>query len=57
MEFSKILKAIESEPGYRVDQITRAIFVDLVEDWNEVTGLPKKLRKELQQEFPLEIKV
>ena len=56
MKFSKILKAIESEPGYRADQIMRAIFVDLVEDWNEITGLPKKLREELQKEYPLGIK-
>ena len=56
MEFSNIREVIKNEPRYRTDQIMRAVFVDLVEDWGEVTGLPKKLREELKKKCSLEIK-
>ncbi|MCK5096038.1 MAG: 23S rRNA (adenine(2503)-C(2))-methyltransferase RlmN [Candidatus Pacebacteria bacterium] len=56
MEFSNIREVIKNEPRYRTDQIMRAVFVDLVEDWDKVTGLSKKLREELKKKCPLEIK-
>jgi 23S rRNA (adenine2503-C2)-methyltransferase len=55
MEFSKIVEALKDEPKYRIKQIQQAVFDDLADDWSVATGLPKKLREELQQKFPLDI--
>lgn len=55
MEFSKITELLSGEPKYRLTQVNRAIFVDLAENWDEVTALPKKLREVLQKECSLEI--
>ncbi len=55
MEYSKILRSLKDEPNYRIDQVKQAIFVDLLEDWDEVTSLPKKIRENLQRECSLNI--
>ncbi len=56
MEISKISEALAGEPAYRLKQIDQAVFQDLVEDWNAVTGLPKALREKLSHVCPLDIK-
>ncbi|MFH0739508.1 MAG: 23S rRNA (adenine(2503)-C(2))-methyltransferase RlmN [bacterium] len=53
MELKKIL---ENEPGFRVEQVEKAIYQDLITDWNEANNLPKALREKLKKELPLEIK-
>lgn len=40
-------------PGYRLNQILRAIFKQAVGDWQEVIVLPKKLRRELASKIPI----
>jgi 23S rRNA (adenine2503-C2)-methyltransferase len=55
MEFLKIQEMLAGEPKYRMSQVKQAVFVDLVEDWGGVTGLPKVLRERLQEKCPLEI--
>ena len=55
MEYSKIREVLKDEPKYRLDQVKQAVFVDLLEDWGEVTSLPKKIRETLQRECPLDI--
>ncbi|MFA5830552.1 MAG: 23S rRNA (adenine(2503)-C(2))-methyltransferase RlmN [Candidatus Paceibacterota bacterium] len=55
MKFSKINDVLAGEPKYRLTQVNRAIFSDLVSDWAEVTALPKMLREKLQMTCPLEI--
>ena len=55
MEFKKITEILVGEPKYRLTQVNQAIFVDLAENWDEVTALPKKLREVLQKECSLEI--
>ena len=39
------------EPGYRADQIWRALYHDLAPDAAAMTTLPKKLRERLTAEF------
>jgi 23S rRNA (adenine2503-C2)-methyltransferase len=55
MEFKKITEILVGEPKYRLTQVNQAIFVDLAENWDEVTALPKKMREVLQKECSLEI--
>ena len=55
MEISRLQEVLKNEPKYRIDQARRAVFVDLAEDWNGVTGLPKVLREKLEKECPLDI--
>ncbi len=55
MEFSKIQELLAGEPKYRLTQVNQAVFGELTEDWNTVTGLPKALREKLQSECPLDI--
>ena len=46
---------MKTEPAYRWKQTKKAIFKDLITDWNEATVLPKNIREKLQKEVPLEI--
>jgi len=46
VKIEDILKR-EHEKPYRLKQIKRAIFVDLVDNWGEITTLPKELRQKL----------
>ncbi|MFC1721233.1 23S rRNA (adenine(2503)-C(2))-methyltransferase RlmN [Patescibacteria group bacterium] len=55
MDLSNVSKIIEGEPKYRADQIKRGLFVDLAQDWDSLTGLPKALREKLKKECPLDI--
>ncbi|MCX6735993.1 MAG: 23S rRNA (adenine(2503)-C(2))-methyltransferase RlmN [Candidatus Parcubacteria bacterium] len=55
MELSKIQELLAGEPKYRLTQVNQAVFGELTEDWNTVTGLPKALREKLQAECPLDI--
>jgi len=41
------------EKSYRLKQIKKAIFVDLIKSWEEATVLPKDLRAILEKEFPI----
>jgi len=52
----KLQAILINEPTYRFKQAQKAIFVDLITDWQEATNLPQNLRQKLNQEFPLEIK-
>ncbi|PIP23999.1 MAG: 23S rRNA (adenine(2503)-C(2))-methyltransferase RlmN [Candidatus Nealsonbacteria bacterium CG_4_10_14_0_2_um_filter_38_17] len=47
-------KFLENEPKYRLKQVKQAIFVDLIENWNKATNLPKDLRQKLNDKFPLQ---
>lgn len=47
---------LKNEPSYRIKQVKKAIFQDLIEDWMEATNLPLSLRRELNQKFPLSVK-
>src|SRR3989338_7904586 len=46
-----IQKKEMGESGYRLKQIKKAVFVDLIKDWEEATTLSKELREEIKKEF------
>lgn len=43
----------KGEKSYRLKQIKKAVFCDLVDHWEEATALSKDLRVELEKEFPI----
>jgi len=55
MDISSLQKCIGDQQAYRLRQIKRALYVDLVEDWQYVTTLPKNLRELLARSCPLDI--
>lgn len=55
MNLDKLEKILVNEPRYRTDQVKRAVFFDLIENWDEATTLPLALREKLNAECPLEI--
>jgi len=57
MNLERIKEVLDNEPTYRFKQAWKAIFVDLIDDWDDNTTLPAGLRKELAEECPLDIEV
>lgn len=55
MNFKAFKNILENEPRYRLGQAKKAVFVDLIENWNEATALPVDLRGKLNKECPLNI--
>jgi len=53
MEYKSLFQFLQSEPTYRLNQVKKAVFLDLFEDWQKVTNLPQALREKLNQTFPL----
>lgn len=49
-------KILQTEPAFRLGQIEKAIFQDLITNWDQASNLPKALREKLNKELPLEIK-
>ncbi|MDD4989855.1 MAG: 23S rRNA (adenine(2503)-C(2))-methyltransferase RlmN [Candidatus Pacebacteria bacterium] len=47
---------LKKEPAFRKVQVEKAIFQDLITDWDKASSLPKELRGCLKKELPLEIK-
>ena len=56
MEINKLDIILKKEPGYRLKQAKKAIFEQMIEDWNELSVFPLSLREKLNREFPLAIK-
>lgn len=52
----KLKEILKNEPKYRIDQVKKALFCDLISDWEQALALPKFLREKLAQEFSLYIK-
>ncbi|MDD5145354.1 MAG: 23S rRNA (adenine(2503)-C(2))-methyltransferase RlmN [Candidatus Pacebacteria bacterium] len=44
---------LTGEPKFRLKQIKKAVFVDLIDDWEKVTTLPKELRQKLAENYPI----
>lgn len=49
MDLTQLSKVLEKEPAYRLKQSKKAVFQDLIEDWNQATNLPLYLRKILNK--------
>lgn len=48
-------KVLKLEPAFRLSQIKQAVFIDLVQNWDQVSNLPLPLRQKLNQLCPLGI--
>ncbi|MDP2930297.1 MAG: 23S rRNA (adenine(2503)-C(2))-methyltransferase RlmN [bacterium] len=48
-------KVLSKEPSFRLKQAKKAVFQDLIEDWNKATVLPLALRNELSENCSLKI--
>jgi len=54
----KIDEILKEEPAFRVKQVKKALFFDLIENWQEATTLSKDLRQKLADAYPIpEIKL
>ncbi len=49
------LELFKKEPKYRSGQAKKALFHDLIQNWQEATALPVSLREELNKKHPIEI--
>ena len=48
-----VAKILEKEPAFRLKQIKKAVFGDLVSSWEEITTLSLALRRELEEHSPI----
>jgi len=55
MNLYSLDKILSGHPAFRLAQAKKAVFCEFVEDWNDVTSLPKEIRSALAKECPLEI--
>ena len=53
MELEKIQKILKNEPSYRLKQVEKALYKDLIGSWNDSTVLPVNLREKLEKEIPI----
>lgn len=56
MDWKKIESILAGQPAFRTRQVRKALFVDLLDSWNQVSVLPKDLREKLKEKCSLEIK-
>ncbi len=49
----KILEILEKEPAFRIKQIKKSVYYDLIENWNKATTLPKDMRQKLSDAYPI----
>jgi 23S rRNA (adenine2503-C2)-methyltransferase len=55
MNLTQFKKLFEPEPKYRLVQAQKALFQDLIQNWEEAAALPLILRKELNKKCPIGI--
>ncbi len=55
MDLIQFKKLFEKEPKYRLEQAQKALFKDLIQNWQEAMALPLILREELNKKCPIEI--
>ena len=55
MKFTHLETLLRAEPAFRLKQIKRLIFVDLIDSWDSATTLSKPLRAKLDAEASLKI--
>lgn len=54
MDFKKIEEIVKKEPAFRLKQVKKAVFSDLIESWDKATILPQNLRKKLSENCPID---
>jgi len=52
IKLEKFLKE-KGEKEYRLKQIKKAVFCDLINNWDEATTISKELREEIKKDFPV----
>ncbi|MDD5568836.1 MAG: 23S rRNA (adenine(2503)-C(2))-methyltransferase RlmN [Candidatus Pacebacteria bacterium] len=55
MILEKLEKILAKEPPFRLKQAKRAVFHELIEDWDSATNLSLDMRKKLKKNCPLKI--
>jgi len=55
MDLTGLPKILEKEPRYRLQQVKKNLYQDLIDDWSAATTLPLSLRGELKQNCPIGI--
>lgn len=55
MNLVLLKEVLEKEPKYRFAQCQKAVFFDLLDDWEKAKNLPQNLRDKLSQDVPLAI--
>jgi len=55
MNLSKLPKLLANRSPYRLKQIKKEVYANLIQDWGEASSLPLGLRKKLKKECPLAI--
>jgi 23S rRNA (adenine2503-C2)-methyltransferase len=56
MNLALIEQKLVNQPKYRIKQVRKLIFQDLIDDWDKASVLPLELREELKKECSLDIK-
>lgn len=56
MNITNLHNVLKKYPSYRLKQVKQAVYVDLINDWEEAKFLPKELREKLKVGCLLEIK-
>jgi 23S rRNA (adenine2503-C2)-methyltransferase len=55
MDLKLLEEILVGQPKYRLSQVKRAVFHDLISSWEKATTLPKDLREKLEEECPIDI--
>src|SRR4030042_5585056 len=55
MDLSQFQRLFNKEPKYRLGQAKKALFQDLIQNWQEAAVLPLGLREELDEKCPIDI--
>jgi len=55
MDLIQFQRLFNKEPRYRLEQAKKALFHDLIQNWQEAVVLPLSLREELNKKWPIEI--
>ncbi|MCF7860502.1 23S rRNA (adenine(2503)-C(2))-methyltransferase RlmN [Patescibacteria group bacterium] len=55
MNLSKLSEILQAEPKFRFKQVYQALYLDLIDDWQQASVLPLALRERLNIECPLTI--
>lgn len=55
MDISRLYQFFEDQPRYRVQQAERAVFTNLIDDWQDVSTFPLEWRGRLNEEVNLKI--
>lgn len=55
MDLTRFQSLFDKEPKYRLEQAKKALFCDLIQNWQEAEGLPLGLREKLNKECSIEI--